>query len=608
MREYAQLISRLWKHITKYRKLQFLLLLFLTLISAFAEVVSLGSVLPFLGALSAPETIYNHEYAVTFIRLLDIKTPQELVLPLAILFSIAALIAGAIRLLLSWVSIYVSNSCGADLSIKVYETTLYQPYHIHLTRNSSEVIAGIQKISSAQTTVNACLSIISSGVLIIFIMSALIIINRNVALTAAAFFFLFYMLIVTKMRNQLESNSEIIASHATRMIKALQEGLGGIREVLLDNSQHFYSSIFRKAQIPAMWSSSKNTFITNAPRNIMEALSLCLIAGLAYSLSGDEASMNSALPTLAALALGAQRMLPAIQMLYSGWAGIVGNASQLKDALMLLDQPQPELLNDDDSPSISFKNEICFNNVDFNYSENSAPVIKDLNASIPKSSKVAFVGTTGSGKSTTLNLLMGLLSPENGNITIDNEVLDLSIVRAWQRLIAHVPQNIYLSDSTIAENIAFGIKKEDINRDDVRQAAKYAQIDDFIQQTEDSYDTVIGEFGIRLSGGQRQRIGIARALYKPSEILILDEATSSLDNATEAAVVKSLESLDNGLTIIIVAHRISTVMECDIIFELKDGMICNQGTYKELLGKSESFRDMVKILEEADSERLSKDD
>ncbi|MBC8227379.1 MAG: ATP-binding cassette domain-containing protein, partial [Gammaproteobacteria bacterium] len=172
----------------------------------------------------------------------------------------------------------------------------------------------------------------------------------------------------------------------------------------------------------------------------------------------------------------------------------------------------------------------------------------------------------------------------------------------------HVPQNIYLSDSTIAENIAFGIKKEDINRDDVRQAAKYAQIDDFIQQTEDSYDTVIGEFGIRLSGGQRQRIGIARALYKPSEILILDEATSSLDNATEAAVVKSLESLDNGLTIIIVAHRISTVMECDIIFELKDGMICNQGTYKELLGKSESFRDMVKILEEADSERLSKDD
>jgi ATP-binding cassette, subfamily B, bacterial PglK len=602
MKEHLKLIKRLWRHIAKRRKFQFLMLLVLMVISAFAEVVSLGSVLPFLGALSSPETIFNHEYAIYFVDFLKIETPEDIVMPLAVIFALAAIFAGLIRLILSWFSIYISNACSADLSIKVYETTLYQPFHIHLYRNSSEVIAGIQKITSAQTVVNACLSMISSTVLIIFIMSALLVIDRNVALIAAAFFVICYAFIISRLKNQLESNSDIAATHLTRMFKALQEGLGGIREVLLDGSQKFYTSIFRKAQIPAMLATSKNTFLTAAPRNIMEALSLCLIALLAYSLSREQDALTSALPILAALALGAQRMLPAIQMLYGGWAGIVGNSSQLEDALELLDQDTPIFSDINNKKPLSFQNNICFEDVYFKYKDDKDWVLQGVNLEIKKGDKVAFVGVTGSGKSTILNILMGLLEPTKGSVKVDGEIIDNSSYRSWQSGIAHVPQSIYLADNTIAENIAFGTIKENIELDKLKMASSIAQIKDFIEAKTDSFDTVIGEFGIRLSGGQRQRIGIARALYKPSDVLILDEATSALDNATEAAVVNALESFDNDLTIIIVAHRITTIMGCDNIIEIKNGQVSNQGRYEELLKKSDSFSNMVNIRKENESD------
>jgi len=282
-------------------------------------------------------------------------------------------------------------------------------------------------------------------------------------------------------------------------------------------------------------------------------------------------------------------LLPAIQLLYGGWAGIKGNEASLADALKLLQQPLPADLHDPEPAPLKFEQSIRFINVRFQYYENGPWVLNSLDLTIPKGSRIGFVGTTGGGKSTTLDILMGLLVPVSGQILVD----DISIInkqrRAWQKNIAHVPQAIYLADSTLAENIAFGVPSELVNMERVKTAASQAQIAKFIEDQPKGYQAFVGERGIRLSGGQRQRIGIARALYKNASVLVFDEATSALDNNTEQAVVDAIENLNRELTILLIAHRLSTVRHCDKIFELENGRIISQGTYQELIERSNTL-------------------
>ena len=416
----------------------------------------------------------------------------------------------------------------------------------------------------------------------------MIAINTSIAIIAAITFGISYGVIAKLSRWRLERNSEHMAIEQTQMIKALQEGRGGIRDILLDGTQAIYCSIYRASQLTMMRAISSNQFITASPRYIMESISMILIASLAFWLSQQDGGIVSSIPVLGALALGAQRLLPAIQQLYSGWAGIKGNEAPLADAIELLNQPLPVDLSEIESASLEFKKTIRFINVRFQYYENGPWVLNNLDLTIPKGSRIGFVGTTGSGKTTTLDILMGLLVPSSGEILVD----DISIInkhqRAWQRNIAHVPQSIYLADTTVAENIAFGVPRELVNMDQVRMAANQAQISDFIEDKPEGYQSFIGERGIRLSGGQRQRIGIARALYKNASVLVFDEATSALDNNTEQAVVDAIENLNRELTILLIAHRLSTVRHCDMIFELENGRIISQGTYQQLIERSES--------------------
>jgi ATP-binding cassette subfamily B protein len=235
---------------------------------------------------------------------------------------------------------------------------------------------------------------------------------------------------------------------------------------------------------------------------------------------------------------------------------------------------------------LQFENEIEFDSVYFRYSPESPWVINDLSICIPKGSRVGFIGTTGSGKSTTLDLFMGLLEPTMGKLLVDGRPIGDDIVRSWQRTIAHVPQSIYLADTTLAENIAFGIPRSEIAMDRVRSAARQAQIADFIERLPDAYDTLAGERGVRLSGGQRQRIGIARALYKDASVLVFDEATSALDDVTEQSVMDAIDELDRNLTILIIAHRLSTVRRCDTIVRLENGRMVACGQYAELIPES----------------------
>jgi ATP-binding cassette subfamily B protein len=297
---------------------------------------------------------------------------------------------------------------------------------------------------------------------------------------------------------------------------------------------------------------------------------------------------------LGALALGAQRLLPALQQSYSAWASIAGNHASLDDTIELLDQPLPaELLQPAPAPLL-FQKDIQFRGVRFRYANDGPWVLDGLNLVIVKGARVGFVGSTGSGKSTTLDLLMGLLMPTEGELLVDGQPISGIRVKAWQQTIAHVPQSIYLADTTLAENIAFGVPPDTIDLDRVRQAARQAQIADFIESSPEGYQAYVGERGIRLSGGQRQRIGIARALYKQASVLVFDEATSALDNATEQSVMDAIEGLSSDLTILLIAHRLTTVRRCDTIVELEHGQVVAQGSYEQLLECSPSFRSMAR--------------
>ena len=576
-----------WRHLSQRRKLQFGLLSGLMLVSAFAEVVSLGAVLPFLGILISPDRIFNHPLAAGGVQALDITSADQLVLPLTIMFIVAALMAGAIRMLLLWVNTRLAFSSGTDLSMDVYQRTLYQPYSVHIARNSSEVVSGVtSKVSQTIGVLSSCLTLVSSSVSIVAVVVTLVIIDPVVALIAFTGFGFSYGFIYRFVNSRLERNSKRIAREETQVIKALQEGLGGIRDVLLDGTQSVYCNIFRQADFSLKRAVAGNLFIAGSPRFAMEALGITIIAVLAYRLSGQTGGIAAALPTLGALALGTQRLLPTLQHAYNAWSAIVGSQYSLADTIELLDQPvSTEALRTDITP-IRFQSSIRFDNVHFRYSSNGPWVLDGLNLTIPKGSRVGFIGSTGSGKSTALDLLMGLLQPIEGELLVDGESVGEKRARAWQQTIAHVSQTVFLADSTIAENIAFGVPLEAIDRERVEQAAQNAQIAEFIKKQVEGYNTFVGERGIRLSGGQRQRIGIARALYKQASVLVFDEATSALDNATEQSVMRSIEGLSHDLTILIIAHRLTTVQHCDIIVKLECGRVGTQVTYEQLREKS----------------------
>ncbi len=312
---------------------------------------------------------------------------------------------------------------------------------------------------------------------------------------------------------------------------------------------------------------------------------MILISMLAYTLAKQVDGVAKAIPILGAFALGAQRLLPVLQQAYAAWSGIRGGQASLQDTLDLLDQPLPDHANQPSATALTFMHSISLKQISFRYNQQTPFVLNNLNLTIGKGSRIGFIGTTGSGKSTLLDIVMGLLYPSDGSLEVDGTSVTPSNNRAWQVHIAHVPQTVFLSDASIEENIAFGVPKDRIDLCRVRQAAEQAQLAGSIETWPEKYQTFVGERGIRLSGGQRQRIGIARALYKQADVIIFDEATSALDNETEQAVMQAIENLSQDLTLLIIAHRVTTLKGCTQIVELSDGGIKRIGSYQDIINQ-----------------------
>jgi len=576
------LITKLLSHLSKRRKGQLYIIFILVLVASAAEALSIGAVLPFLAVLTTPESVFGYTPVQPLLRLLPISSARELLAPMTVIFASAALITGIVRLLLLWASTRWSFSAGADLSIEIYERTLYQPYWVHLSRNSSEIISGISgKASSVISKILQVLTLIGSTTTLIVILFTLLFIDPFAATTSILGFSLIYICTTRLIRKRLSRNSATIALESTKVIKSLQEGLGGIREILLDRSQAVYCRQYNKADLALRQSLGSNTFLGSSPRPAVETFSIILIAILAYLLTKDNAEVNNAIPVLGAFALGGQRMLPALQQIYSAWVSLQGEINLISETIDLLEQPIPRNAKKRPSLQHELKEGIELKNISFRYTEDQPFVLRNVNIKISKGARIGFIGATGTGKSTLLDIIMGLLSPSEGAVLIDGEPRTIENEYQWQGCIAHVPQTVFLADSSIEDNIAFGIDAEKIDKSRVRDAAIQAQIHQAIDSWADGYSTLVGERGIRLSGGQRQRLGIARALYKKADVIIFDEATSALDTRTEEDVLRAIGALSKDLTILTVAHRLTTLRHCTQIFEINNGMISQIGGYDE---------------------------
>jgi ATP-binding cassette subfamily B protein len=593
----VQDLRQLLTFVSRRRRRQLIGLLGLMVVSSLSEMVSLGAVFPFLGALSNPDQVLNAPAWQPLLMALGVTSQAQLVYWLAFAFIVAAIVANGLRWLTINVKVRLSAAIGSDLSNQIYQTTLQQPYSFHVRYNSSDLMQTITTDTNALTTsiLTPLLTILTNILLSFSLIGALILIDGRIALGAAVILGGSYVMIYQVRKRLLKRNSKIIAAAGQNRIKAVQEGLGGIREVLIADHQDYFQQTFQRAEAAFKRAKAKNTLVAQTPKYIMEAIAMSAIALLALAL-GRNGDFSQAVPVLGSLSLGAKRLLPTLQELFRSIATVQGARTSLDRALVALKRPVDPLLRLPGAiEPLPLDRDLRLENIWFRYSEDADWVLRDLNLTIPTRSTVAFVGSTGSGKSTTADLIMGLLQPQKGTIRVDGLPLEGKRLRQWQRSIAHVPQSIFLIDATIAENIAFGIPKKQIDFKQVRKAARLAQVDDYISQLPAGYHSYVGERGIRLSGGQRQRIGIARALYREASVIVFDEATSALDNATEKEVMSAINGLSRQITVILIAHRLSTVEKCDAIFELNLGRLISEGNYEELISKSASFRSMAAI-------------
>ena len=588
----AQRLTRFIACLPPRRRRQLPPLLFLMLVCAVAEMLSLAALVPFLAILADPANAMQRPFVARIVGLLDAGSAADLRLRLTVVFALAVVAAGAIRYAVIYAATRLNYIMGYELGTEVYRRTLYQPYEFHVARNSSETVGAIDKMDNVVFVIASLLIICSSTLMALFITATLLLIDPVIAGMALLGFGSIYALISVFTRRRLAGNSRVVNRAYAKRVQAVQEGLGGIRDVLLDHTQEFYASRFHETE-KTMRMAQASTAIIGGPssRILVEALGIILIALLGYHITESQGSIASTIPTLGALALGAQRLMPLLQQAYQGWVYISGNLDVVSDVTAFLERPLPRATRNTAArahPVLPFCNAIRFEDVAFRYQPQAPLVLRDFNLVIPKGARIGFVGATGSGKTTAMDLLLGLPSPSAGRILIDDAVLDEDTRPGWQRNIAYVPQTIFLTDASFAENIAFGLPLEEIEMARVREAAARAQIAEFIESSADGYAATVGERGVRLSGGQRQRIAIARALYKKATLLVFDEATSALDVDTEEAVMQSIESLGRDLTIVMIAHRIGTLRGCDAIYRLNKGRIVSANRYEDLVAQAAS--------------------
>jgi ABC-type multidrug transport system fused ATPase/permease subunit len=563
-------IGELYRFAQSGSRIQIWLLALLTAAGAVSEVIAIGSVVPFLALLADTTFAQRVPLAGSFFSIIGASTRSSQLIAATILLCTAAVAAGLFRVALTRMTQEFAFSFGHRIAVEIQRRTLLQPYSWHVGHNSSEQLATLEKVEIVTSAVVLPLVQAAAAATLIVVVAALLLQIAPLATVVAGIGLgLAYYGLALVGRRRLEANSRRLDHAFEQRIRIIQEGLGGIRDVILDGSQANVLEQFRQIDFDLARARANSSFIMAIPRYLIEPAGIIIIAGLALFLSGRAGGLVAALPVLGALALGAQRLLPLVQQLYNGWSNVAANRSVVDDVVRRLRMTIPR--SAPAKAKLPFKRSIEFRCVGFTYAAANEPAVTALNFDVPHGSRVALVGRTGSGKSTTADLLMGLLEPGEGRIVIDGATLSDDNRQAWRANIAHVPQILFLADATIAQNIAMTAQAD---MDRVRHAAELAQLEEFVTALPDGYETRVGERGARISGGQRQRLALARAIYKDTPLLVLDEATSALDDETEAAIARALDVLQRqGRTIVIIAHRSKLIATCDRIVRLEKGRI-----------------------------------
>lgn len=577
------------------------LILFATLVMALIDVLGVASIMPFIAVLMGPEIIETNSFLNTAFQIsnnIGIKTHQEFLILLGVIVFLFLIISLLVRALTIYMQLRFTHHIEYSIGKRLVENYINQPYSWFLSRNSADI--GKTILSEVGFVIgngiNPFISIVSQTLVVITLITLLIFIDPKLTLIVFCVLGLAYSFIFILLKNFLSNIGQQRVKVNGQRYVAVIETFSAAKEIKVGNLEQIYTERFGDPAKKYSIYQSLATATSTLPRFLIEAIAFGgLILILLYLMNKSE-NLSTVLPIVSLFAFAGYRLMPALQNIYSSLSSL----RYLGPALdkLYIDVKSLKLINTDDQKKdeMTFTNSITLNDVNYNYPNTSKRTLKNICLRIPAFTNVGIVGPTGSGKTTTVDIILGLLEAQQGTLQVDGCVINQSNSKVWRRSIGYVPQQIYLSDKTISENIAFGTNPENIDHEAVKRAAKIANLHEFVvNELPKKYETVIGERGIRLSGGQRQRIGIARALYHNPKILIFDEATSALDNQTEKMVMETVHKLNKKITIIIIAHRLKTVKECDTIFIIENGELKDKGNYDELLQTNKTFRELVGI-------------
>lgn len=592
-----KLIKELFGLLTPRQRKRYYSLQVLVCIMAFCEIIGIAAIAPFMALVGDINMLNRDNLIADIYRSSGISIPENFVFwsGVMVLFSLG--ISAAISMFATWRLSMFSVTVGTEIADRLYAHYLSKNWLFHASHNSAQLTQNVasETVRITNQIIRPLLEINAKIGIILFISSGLFIYDSNVALVGLLVFVIAYAVLFKVVRKRLQNNGKNISKVSGQRYQLMNEGFGGIKDILLLNRQEDFITRFQKSGKVFSYSLGNNAAIAQVPRYFMELIAFgSMISLVLYLLTKHQGNLGLVLPVLSLYAMAGFKLLPAFQLVYTKLTQIKGAVAAfyaIQDDLRASQKNHSKA--DKELERMTLEKEIKLKDINFTYPGKSDPALKDFNITIPANSVIGLVGASGSGKSTAIDVLLGLISPKDGELIIDGNKIEHVNLRAWQNIIGFVPQSIFLSEGSIAENIAFGIPKEEIDYGQVEKSLTLAHLDSLIESLENGLDTKVGERGVQLSGGQRQRIGIARALYHDADVLIFDEATSALDGITEKMIMEAIHDFSGQKTIVMIAHRLKTVQKCDQIFFIDQGKVVDQGTYKELIKKNDYFKRMA---------------
>ena len=569
-------LFRLFLLLSNRRKKQIRFLLILIVINGIFESLSVSAIIPFLKLITSNGDQFGLKNISQFIPF-DFSSQGQALFVITFLFCIFILISTFLRIFNNWFILRLTAKIDIDLGNMIFQKNIFQNYKTYTKKSSSEIISLIvEKVALSSSAIYNLLTILLSAIIASSIIISLVIYNWKIVLISFLSLYVFYLIIIKQVRNVLISNGKILSTNDPLRIKIIQESFMGFRDIVINNTEKVYFNLFNKYNSAIKIKSYDSQFFTSSPKFLIEGITLFLITIVGYIFSKSTTQSKDFIPLIGSFAYGLQRLLPLSQQAYAAWASYKIKSASINDVLNELENEKDHVNVTSKKDKILFNSNILLKNISYGYNSTDL-VFRDINLTIKKGEHIGIFGETGSGKSTLLDVLMGLLPPLEGKILIDGiDIYKTDCQKSWTSKISHVPQNIFLKEASIAENIAFGKIPGDINYELLKKVSKIAEIYNFIQSTEDGFQTLVGERGIRLSGGQRQRIAIARAIYSVKDVLVLDESTSALDEKTEKKVLDSIFNNYENLTILMVTHRLTTLNNWDRVLEINSNGVVEE--------------------------------